>query len=116
MDELTFALLKIVVSVATALVTVYLIPYLKSQTQNKKMDEIVAMIDVAVRAAEQTIKVSENTGKTKKAEVITFITHWLNDRKINITDEQLDKLIESAVYSMNNATAEVVVATETKSE
>lgn len=109
MDELTFTLLRIVISVTAALITVYLIPYLKSQTNTKQMDELIGMINVAVKAAEQTVK----GGKMKKAEVITFMSEWMNSRGISITDDQLDKLIESAVYSMNNATTEVVVAAKT---
>ena len=38
----------------------------------------------------------------KKANVIAFITAWLNTHDIKITEEQLDTLIEAAVFSMNN--------------
>lgn len=107
MSDLTFELLKIVVSVAAAMITLYLIPYLRSQTNTKEMDELLNMINVAVKAAEQTL----DSGKLKKAEVITFISEWMNKRGITITDDQLDKLIESAVYSMNNTAPEVVVNT-----
>ena len=112
MNDVTFELLNIVISIAAALITLYLIPYLKSQTSTKQMDELVNMISIAVQAAEQTVQ----GGKMKKAEVITFISGWMNNKGIKITDEQLDKLIESAVYSMNNTAPEVVVNTVAKPE
>lgn len=113
MNDVTFMILKVIVSVATALITVYLIPYIKSQTKTKRQEEVLSMVEVAVRAAEQTL----NSGKVKKAEVVTFVTSWLDQRGIKITEEQLDKLIESAVYSMNNETGVVINQTvETAAE
>ena len=105
MDELTFMILKVIVSIATALITVYLIPYIKSQTKNKQQEELLAMVDVAVKAAEQSIK----NGQTKKLEATEFVTKWLNERGIKITEDQLDKLIEAAVYTMNNESNTIVV-------
>ena len=76
-------------SVATALITAYLIPYLKSQTKTRQQEEILQMVNIAVRAAEQSL----DTGKVKKTDVTAFVTSWLNERGIKITDEQLDKLM-----------------------
>lgn len=99
MNNITFTILKMVVSIAAALVTAYLIPYIKSCTKTAEQEEILKIVDVAVRAAEQTMK----DGRLKKEDVTAFVTTWLNGRGIKVTDEQLDKLIESAVYSMKNA-------------
>ena len=107
MNEVTFDILKLVVSIATAVVTLYLIPYLKSQTTTKQQEEVAKIVEIAVKAAEQTLA----SGTVKKNEVITFVTQWLTERGIKITDEQLDKLIESAVYSMKNSSSERVVNT-----
>ena len=100
MNEITFMILKVVISVTAALVTVYLIPYIKSQTKTKQQEEIAKMIDVAVKAAEQTLK----SGSAKKADVIEYMVRWLNEQGIKITDDQLDKFIEAAVYTMKNDT------------
>ncbi len=114
MNDLSFMILKVIISMATALITFYLVPYLKSQTGNKETEEIMRAIELAVKAAEQTVK-GEKQGKYKKAEAIQFVSSWLKDRGISITDDQIDKLIEAAVYSMKNATAEVVVNARTDS-
>lgn len=106
MNEMTFTILKVVVSVAMALITVYLIPYLKSQTQNKQNQQILDIIQTAVQAAEQVV--GERSGKIKKQQVTEFVTKWLNEKNIKISEEQLSQLIESAVYAMNNPAAVLV--------
>lgn len=57
------------------------------------------MVALAVRAAEQTIT-GQGQGAVKKAEVIKFVSEWLYGKGINITEDELDQLIEAAVYSM----------------
>lgn len=99
MNELTFDILKIVVSVCAALITVYVVPYIKALRQDKRYESIMGMVEIAVRAIEQTRK-EQGQGKLKKAEVETFITEWLTDQGIKITDKELDQLIECAVYQM----------------
>ena len=54
MNELTFDLLKIVISVCAAIITVYAVPYLKTLKEDRRYAQILDMVDVAVRAAEQT--------------------------------------------------------------
>jgi LL-H family phage holin len=100
MSEQTFEVVKLVVSVVATLVGLYLIPYIHRKTQELKQNEIAAEVETAVRAVEQTVKGSLK-GKVKKADVIKYMTKWLNDKNIKITAAQLDILIESAVYYMN---------------
>ena len=101
MNEITFNILKIVVSVSAALISAYVIPLLKQKIAEIKDRRLLDAVKTAVRAAEQTIKGS-GMGNVKKDEVLTFVTMWLFDQGINITDKQLDQLIEAAVFSMNN--------------
>lgn len=98
MDDVTFMILKIVVSVAAALVSAYLIPYIRARTSQSTRDSVAEMVEIAVLAAEQTI--GDGQGKAKKEEVIAFVSRWLTEHGVKITDEQLDALIESAVYRM----------------
>ena len=53
MNDLTFMILKIIVSVSMALITLYLVPFLQGQVKNRQEEELLKIIDVAVRAAEQ---------------------------------------------------------------
>ena len=59
-------------------------------------------MNVAVDAAEQTIKAS-GAGAEKKAIVTEFLKEMLTAKNISISDDQLDKLIEAAVFAMKNS-------------
>lgn len=99
MNDITFNILKIVVTIATALISVYVIPLLKEKLHDAKYERLLEIVDVAVRAAEQTIKGS-GLGSVKKDEVINFVTSWMLIHGIEISDDQLDQLIECAVYNL----------------
>lgn len=100
MNDFTFNLLKIVVSLATVLVTTQLIPFIRLKIADSKYEKLLEMVEIAVRAAEQTI--GSGQGKLKKEEVITFVTEWMVNHGVNITQEQLGQLIEAAVYQLKN--------------
>ena len=98
MNNILFEVLKAVVILVVILLTRYAVPYLKLILENSKHEWIVKWVDVAVKSAEQTIKES---GEDKKDIVTKFIKSQLIQKNISISDEQLDNLIESAVYAMN---------------
>lgn len=100
MNDITFNVLKIVVSVTFALISYYLIPVLKEKVKEAKYKDLLEAVRVAVEAAEQTFKMS-GMGKVKKEDVLAYVTDYLNKKNMNITEEQLDKLIESAVFQLN---------------
>ena len=100
MNDLTFNILKIVISVCTALFAYYVIPFIKGKIQSDKYDELLTMIDIAVRAAEQTTKGS-GMGPVKKEDVMIAMTGWLNEKGIKMSQKQLSDLIEAAVFNMN---------------
>ena len=99
--EMSFEFLKIIVSICSALITVWLLPYLDDLRKDKRYATVIDMIAVAVRAAEQTIT-DPKSGKVKKEKVLNFIKFWLKKQDIDITDEEIGELIEAAVYQMNN--------------
>ena len=101
MSEVTFGILKITISVAAALLTVFVIPLLKEKLEDVKYKKLVDKVKVAIRAAEQTIKGS-GQGHIKKNEVLTYMTAWMLRKGIIITDDELNQLIEAAVFAMNN--------------
>lgn len=99
MNDLTFMTLKIVVSICSALITFFLIPYLyefQKDTQNKQLFELVA---TAVKAAEQTIK-GEKMGADKKNKVMDSMREYAHENHLSISDKNLSDLIESAVYEL----------------
>lgn len=100
MNDLMFAILKIAVSVCTCLVTLYAVPYLHRLAQNEKLQEILKAVNTAVLCAEQTIKGAKK-GAEKKELALAYVSAWLSDHAIHVTAEQLNGLIEAAVYGMN---------------
>ena len=99
MNDITFDILKIVISICAALVTVYVIPYLKTLKEDRRYAQILEMVEVAVRAAEQTIK-GAGKGMEKKKEVEGVLYAWMIEKGIEITPEQLNNLIECCVYQL----------------
>jgi LL-H family phage holin len=99
MNDITFNILKIVITIATALISAYVIPLLKEKLKDAKYQSLLEIVGIAVRAAEQTIKGS-GQGAVKKDEVITFVTDWMVRHGISITQDQLDQLIECCVYNL----------------
>ena len=74
----------------------YIIPYVKSKTSASDLARIGSMVKIAVSAAEQIYKGS-GLGQKKKA----YVLEWLQKRNITIDLEELDTMIESAVYELN---------------
>ena len=100
MNDLTFNILKIVLAVSAAIITSYLVPFIKNSIESSKRNTLNDIVKTAVEAMEQVIKES-GKGAVKKQQVIAFVSAWANEHKINITEDQLDKLIEAVVFEMN---------------
>ena len=99
MNTVLFEALKAVVIISIMLIMRYLIPYLKSLVEKSKYAQVVEWVGKAVLMAEQTV-LGTKAGAEKKAIVIDFIKRMLMQKNIAITDEQLNILIESAVFAM----------------
>ena len=87
-----------VIALAAALVTAFVIPWIKSKTTAAQREEIHAWVKIAVTAAEQ-IFTETGKGKEKKAYVLKF----LEEKNLKIDEKSFDLMIESAVKNMNEA-------------
>lgn len=76
-------------------------PYIKEQLEQSKYKWVADVVSQAVRSAEQTITGSKS-GAERKAIVVNFIRSLLIKKNIDISDDQLDTLIEAAVYTMKS--------------
>lgn len=104
MNDILFELLKAIVIITVMLLVRYGIPYIRHYTELMKNDLLTELITAAVQYAEQTIKAS-GSGREKKAIVTEFLKTQLKAKDISISDEQLNALIEAAVYTMNREAA-----------
>lgn len=99
-------LLKIVIGISFALITKYLIPYLKTLRDDARWKRLIDMVQTAVEAAEQTMK-DPKSGPEKKKAVLEFVSEWLTKQGIDVTPEELDKLVEAAVKTMKDKEGKV---------
>lgn len=76
--------------------TCILVPFIRSKTTAEQQKEINAWVKIAVSAAEQIFKGS-GRGEEKKQYVIA----WLKERGFTVDENELDALIEAAVYELN---------------
>ena len=86
-----------VITVSTALITAFIIPYIKSKISAQNFVLIASWVTVAVEAAEQLYKSADNAGLLKYEYVISF----LKEKGIDINESELKNLIESAVLSLD---------------
>ena len=90
-------IIQAVFALIAAVITVIVIPYIKSKTTASQQAEINAWVKIAVTAAEQ-IYTGSGKGEAKKA----YVLNWLREHGITVDDEKLDALIEAAVYELTN--------------
>ncbi len=97
--DIIMQILKLVIMIATALITTYLIPWIKSHTDSEKMYSIMRWAHEAVLAAEQIY--GAGTGEEKKKYALEFLHDIVEAAHINLTKAELEMLIEAAVGEMN---------------
>lgn len=90
-------IIEAVAALIAAIITVFVIPYIKSKTTANQQQQINEWVKIAVTAAEQ-IYTGSGRGEEKKAHVIEF----LREHGITLDEARLDALIEAAVYNLNN--------------
>jgi len=87
----------IIIALLGAIITYIVIPFMRERTTKEQRENLMFWVRIAVQAAEQ-IYDEKSQGKSKKEYVINF----LNGKGIVITEEQIDALIEAAVFELNN--------------
>lgn len=89
-------LISAVIAVLAVIITVYLVPWLKSRTTAQERQEINAWVKIAVQAAEQIYK-----GSGKGAEKKQFVLDYLQDKGFTVDLSTIDKMIEACVLELN---------------
>ena len=93
-----------VAALIAALITAFVIPYIKSKTTAEQQKEINAWVKIAVAAAEQ-IYVGSGRGEEKKA----YVIDWLRSHGITVDEEKLDALIEVQIRIVVSAEPAVLI-------
>ena len=99
MDERLFQIILALIPVLGAIITGFVIPYIKEKIGAERLAKYEYWASLAVRAAEM-LWVESGSGKTKKQYVVDFLNNMFNKNKVIITEQQIEILVESAVKQM----------------
>jgi hypothetical protein len=97
MTDLT-PIISAALALIMAVITTFLIPYLKTKIDANKFDKIKSWVKVAVEAAEM-IYAGAGRGEEKKAHVVQY----LNSKGYTLDADSINNLIESAVLELKNS-------------
>ena len=95
MTDLT-PIVNAVIALIAAIVTTFLIPWIKSKIDAAKLAQIVEWVGIAVRAAEQIYNES-GMGEKKKQYVLNFLA----DKGFTLDPDSINAMIEAAVKNLN---------------
>lgn len=100
---------EIFIRFLTIIITMVLIPLIRSYTEKKKselsadqLETVQYWVEVGVRWAKQWLW--SETGQKKKEEVLIYVAGKLLDLGIDISDEDLDRIIEAVYERVKNET------------
>lgn len=88
-------IVEAIVALVAALITAFVIPWLKQKISKEKLEKINMWVEVAVEAAEQLY-----TGSGRGAEKKAYVVEFLNSKGYTLDTDSLDKLIEAAVFNL----------------
>lgn len=93
-------IIEIVIALLSALVTTFLIPYIKKKMSAEKFSELQRWVGIAVEAAEQIY--GSKTGNQKKEYVVNFLL----SKGIVVDVDSVSALIEAEVYKLGQKKTE----------
>ena len=98
-----FNILQVVLAIVSIVVTGILIPLIKTKISKTDLEKALVITDIAVKAAEQIYK-EAGKGQIKKKYVIDY----LKKSGLNLSDEEINALIEATVKELNLWQAELM--------
>lgn len=91
------AIINAVVALIAAVITAFVIPWIKSKTTAQQREELIAWTKIAVSAAEQMYKGNQR-GSEKKQYVLDF----LEKNGFTVDEVAVNAAIEAAVKQLNS--------------
>lgn len=95
MTDLT-PIVNAVITLIAAIITTFLIPWIKGKIDAAKLAQIVEWVGIAVRAAEQIYNES-GMGEKKKQYVLDFLA----SKGFTLDPDSINAMIEAAVKNLN---------------
>lgn len=94
MTDLT-PVINAVIALIAALITAFVIPWLKSKTTAQEREELLKWVEIAVMAAQQLYY--QLDGAKRKE----YVRNFLNLKGYDVTDNEIDNAIEAAVLKLH---------------
>ena len=91
-------LIEAVITLLIAIITTFIIPYIRKKTSNETFTEIQKWVKIAVQAAEM-IYVESGQGAIKK----DYVKEFLSQKGYILDDASIENMIESAVLELHHA-------------
>lgn len=89
-------IIQAVIGLCVALVTAFVIPWVKAKVGAQNMTELLAWVDIAVAAAEQIYTSTQGAEKKK------YVIHFLQQKGYVADPAVLDNTVEAAVLTLHN--------------
>lgn len=99
MNENLFQFILTCIPVLGAIITYFVVPYIKANVEAVKLEQYKEWATLAVKTAEMLWKETGH-GEDKKAYVTDFLNKTFNANGMVITKQQIEILIEAAVKEM----------------
>lgn len=97
-QELLNIVMKVVLAIASALITGYVIPLIKSKVDSTKYNDFLTMVEMCVEAANQIYTPEE--WSEKKVYVLNLTSGYIKEHGVDITADELNALIEGFVKAV----------------
>ena len=89
-------IISAVIALIAALITTFLIPYIKGKISQQQYDKLLEAVRIAVAAAEQ-IFTSPQSGADKKQ----YVQEFLAAQGYDVSQREIDTMIEATVGKIN---------------
>ena len=89
-------IMECIIALLSAVITTFLIPYLKQRLSEEKQKKLLFWVQTAVKAAEQIY--GSKTGQQKKEYVVAFLL----SKGVVFDVDEVTALIESEVYKLTD--------------
>ena len=89
-------IISAVIALIAALITTFLIPYIKGKISQQQYDKLIEAVRIAVAAAEQLFS-SPQSGADKKQ----YVQEFLAAQGYDVSQREIDTMIEATVGKIN---------------
>ncbi len=90
-------IIEAVIALITAVITVFIIPWIRSKTTDAQRQQMIAWVKIAVAAAEQIFS-GQGRGEEKKK----YVEAFLEEKGFTVDENSINAAIEAAVKQLNS--------------